>query len=103
MPCARPTPLARQSANRQPRSASSTTPANRGAAQTEIGRLDGLLAHRTQRSAHALYAAFIDIESPVVIRLRRAVRFDDCGLDQYEPLTGPPPVQDRAPGPPRKT
>jgi hypothetical protein len=50
-----------------------------------------------------LYAAFIDIESPVVIRLRRAVRFDDCGLDQYEPLTGPPPVQDRAPGPPRKT
>jgi hypothetical protein len=49
-----------------------------------------------------LYAAFIDIESPVVILLRRAVRFDDCGQHQYEPLTGPPPVQDRAPGPARK-
>jgi hypothetical protein len=46
----------------------------------------------------ALYAAFIEGQPPSVILLRRAVRFDDCGQDQYEPLPAPPPVDTRAPG-----
>jgi hypothetical protein len=49
-----------------------------------------------------LYAAFINSQPPTVILLRQAVRFDDCGQDQYEPLSSAPPVQDRPPGPPRK-
>jgi hypothetical protein len=46
----------------------------------------------------ALYAAFIEGQPPSVTLLRRAVRFDDCGRDQYEPLPAPPPVDARAPG-----
>jgi hypothetical protein len=49
-----------------------------------------------------LYAAFIDSPPPVVSLLRRAVRFDDCDRDEYEPLSSPPPAPDRPPGPPRK-
>jgi len=44
-----------------------------------------------------LYAAFIEGQPPSVVLLRRAVRFDDCDHDQYDPLPGPPP-----PAPPRK-
>ena len=46
----------------------------------------------------ALYAAFIEGQPPSVILLRRAVRFDDCGQDQYEPLPAPPAVDARSPG-----
>jgi hypothetical protein len=49
-----------------------------------------------------LYAAFIDNPPPVVSLLRRAVRFDDCDQDEYEPISSPPPVQDRPPGRNRK-
>ena len=49
-----------------------------------------------------LYAAFIDSPPPVVNLLRRAVRFDDCDRDEYEPLLPPPPVETRPPGPRRK-
>jgi hypothetical protein len=42
----------------------------------------------------ALYAAFIEGQPPSVVLLRRAVRFDDCARDQYEPLPAPPPVVD---------
>jgi hypothetical protein len=50
-----------------------------------------------------LYAAFIDSPPPVVSLLRRAVRFDDCSQDEYEPLSAPPPpVPDRPPRPSRK-
>jgi hypothetical protein len=46
-----------------------------------------------------LYAAFIEGQPPSVILLRRAVLFDDCGRDQYEPLPAPPPpVEARSPG-----
>ena len=45
------------------------------------------------------YAAFIEGQPPSVVLLRRAVRFDDCGQDQqYEPVSGPPPVDGRSPG-----
>lgn len=40
-----------------------------------------------------LYAAFIDKEPPEVTLLRQAVRFDDCGQDQYEPFSRPPPAE----------
>jgi hypothetical protein len=53
-------------------------------------------------SEPTLYAAFIDGPPPVVSLLRRAVRFDDCERDEYEPISSPPPVQDRPPGRPRK-
>jgi hypothetical protein len=48
----------------------------------------------------ALYAAFIEGQPPSVILLRRAVRFDDCSRDQYEPAPAPapPPVEARPPG-----
>jgi hypothetical protein len=46
----------------------------------------------------ALYAAFIEGQPPSVILLRRAVRFDDCSRDQYDPLPAPPPVDGRSPG-----
>lgn len=49
----------------------------------------------------ALYAAFIEGQPPSVILLRRAVRFDDCSRDQYEPLPSPPPVDVRSPGSPK--
>jgi hypothetical protein len=49
-----------------------------------------------------LYAAFIDSPPPVVSHLRRAVRFDDCDRDEYEPIASPPPVQARPSGCPRK-
>jgi hypothetical protein len=49
-----------------------------------------------------LYAAFIDSPPPVVSLLRRAVRFDNCDQDDYQPISSPPPVQDRSPGRPRK-
>jgi hypothetical protein len=49
-----------------------------------------------------LYSAFIEGQPPSVILLRRAVRFDDCGQDQYEPLAGPPPIENRSPSRPRK-
>jgi hypothetical protein len=49
-----------------------------------------------------LYAAFIDSPPPVVSHLRRAVRFDDCDRDEYEPIASPPPVPDRPSGRPRK-
>jgi hypothetical protein len=49
-----------------------------------------------------LYAVFIEGHPPKVILLRRAVRFDECGQDQYEPLSGPPTFENRAPSPPRK-
>jgi hypothetical protein len=45
----------------------------------------------------ALYAAFIEGQPPSVTLLRRAVLFDDCSRDQYEPLPGPPPVNGRSP------
>lgn len=45
----------------------------------------------------ALYAAFIEGQPPSVFLIRRAVRFDDCSRDQYEPLPGPPPVNGRSP------
>jgi hypothetical protein len=48
------------------------------------------------------YAAFIEGQPPSVILLRRAVRFDDCGQDQYEPLPDRPPVDGRSPSRPRK-
>jgi hypothetical protein len=44
-----------------------------------------------------LYAAFIDKEPPEVSVLRRTVRFDDCGQDQYEPFSGPPPPAESRP------
>ena len=49
-----------------------------------------------------LYAAFIDSPPPVVSHLRRAVRFDDCDRDEYEPIAPPPPVQERPSGRARK-
>ena len=49
-----------------------------------------------------LYAAFIEGQPPSLSLLRRAVRFDDCGQDQYEPLPGPPPVDGRSPSPRKK-
>jgi hypothetical protein len=49
-----------------------------------------------------LYAAFIEGQPPSVILLRRAVRFDDCGQDQYESLPAPPSIEDRSPSRPRK-
>jgi hypothetical protein len=49
-----------------------------------------------------LYAAFIEGQPPSVILLRRAVRFDDCGQEQYVPLPGAPPVDGRSPGPRKK-
>ena len=50
-----------------------------------------------------LYAAFIDKEPPEVSLLRRAVRFADCGQDQYEPFSGPPPPENTPKkSPPRK-
>jgi hypothetical protein len=49
-----------------------------------------------------LYAAFIDSPPPVVSLLRRAVRFDDCDQDEYEPILSPPPSPDRPPGRVRK-
>jgi hypothetical protein len=48
------------------------------------------------------YAAFIEGQPPSVVLLRRAVRFDDCGQDQYEPLPGPPAVDGRSPSRPHK-
>jgi hypothetical protein len=49
-----------------------------------------------------LYAAFIEGQPPSVVLLRRAVRFDDCGQDQYEPFPDPPPVEVHSPSRPRK-
>jgi hypothetical protein len=49
-----------------------------------------------------LYAAFIEGQPPSVILLRRAVRFDDCGQDQYDPVPDPAPVDGRSPSRPRK-
>ncbi len=49
-----------------------------------------------------LYAAFIEGQPPSVVLLRLAVRFDDCGQDQYEVLPGPPPIENRSPNRPRK-
>ena len=49
-----------------------------------------------------LYSALIESQPPNVILLRRAVRFDDCAQDQYEPLPGPPPAENRPKGPLRK-
>jgi hypothetical protein len=49
------------------------------------------------------YAAFIDSEPPRVSLLRRAVRIDECGQDQYEPLVvARPPVEKSSPAPRRK-
>jgi len=49
------------------------------------------------------YGAFIDSEPPRVSLLRRAVRIDECGQDQYEPLVvAPPPVEKSVPAPRRK-
>jgi len=51
-----------------------------------------------------LYAAFIEGEPPQVILLRRAVRIDNCGNDEYEPFAGSAPADDRSKskGPVRK-
>jgi hypothetical protein len=49
-----------------------------------------------------LYAAFIEGQPPRVLLLRMAVRFDDCGQDQYEPFSGSPPAETRPQGPLRK-
>ena len=49
-----------------------------------------------------LYSAFIEGQPPSLILLRRAVGFDDCGQDQYEPFPGPPPAENRPKGPLRK-
>jgi hypothetical protein len=49
-----------------------------------------------------LYAAFIESQPPKVALLRLPVRFDDCDKDQYEPYSGPPPVEVRPPRTPRK-
>jgi hypothetical protein len=49
-----------------------------------------------------LYAAFINSEPPKVTLFRRAVRFDDCGRDQYEPLVSGPPADQKRPPAPRK-
>jgi hypothetical protein len=46
----------------------------------------------------ALYAAFIEGQPPSVTLLRRAVLFDNCGRDQYEPVPPPPPAGARSPG-----
>jgi hypothetical protein len=47
------------------------------------------------------YVAFIDSSPPVVSLFRRVVRFDDCDKTEYEPISSPPPVQDRPAGRPR--
>ena len=45
-----------------------------------------------------LYAAFIEGQPPRVTLLRRAVRFDNCGNDQYEPFSGSASTDDRPQG-----
>lgn len=42
-----------------------------------------------------LYAAFIEGWPPRVFLLRRAVRFDNCDHDQYEPISSSVPAGDR--------
>jgi hypothetical protein len=44
-----------------------------------------------------LYAAFINSEPSKVILLRRAVRFDGCPQDQFEPLVSAPPADQKHP------
>jgi hypothetical protein len=49
------------------------------------------------------YAAFIDSEPPRVRLLRRTVRIDECGQDQYGPLVVVrPPVEKSFPAPRKK-
>lgn len=45
-----------------------------------------------------LYSAFIEGQPPRVILLRRAVRFDNCGDDQYDPFSSSAPAADRPQG-----
>ena len=49
-----------------------------------------------------LYAAFMDSEPPKVILFRRAVRFDGCPQDQFEPLVSAPPTDQKRPPPSSK-
>jgi hypothetical protein len=45
-----------------------------------------------------LYAAFIEGQPPRVFLLRRAVRFDNCDHDQYDPFSGSAPADGRPQG-----